>query len=459
MFKVSDYARDTGTHLIGDPSAAVLRVSTDSRAIRKGDLYVALKGPNFDGHDFVKEAFNQGASACMVSQDSCQYVLQGSEACIITEDTRQGLWALSRWWRDKFSEHIKVVGVTGSNGKTTVKEMIADILRVQVDPDKVLATKGNFNNEIGVPHTLLELNSGHAFAVVEMGMNHLGELERLTNIVRPDVAVITNIGTAHIGELGSQDAIAEAKSEVIVGLSDGGVLIVEADGQYADYLIGQYQRGSVITFGETANSLLCGKLYQSSGHSVLQIQYDGRVIDVNWHVRGKHNVLNSLAAAATAIALGVSDSSIKIGLESFGGVKGRLETTRLNSGDILINDTYNANFDSVCRALEHLATESGKKIVVLGDMGELGEFGPALHHQVGEFAKSLGINVLLSIGELSKKAVISFGVGGVHHESRDALLIQLRSELDGRSSVLVKGSRFMKMEFFCDALAVDQMNH
>ena len=455
MFSISDYARDTRTRFIGDPSTAVLRVSTDSRAIKKGDLYVALKGPNFDGHDFVQEAFNRGASACMVSQGVDQHRLRDSTAYLITDDTLEGLSMLSRWWRGKFSAHIKFVGVTGSNGKTTVKEMIASILRVQVGPDKVLATQGNFNNEIGVPRTLLGLNSGHAYAVVEMGMNQLGELKRLTNMVRPDVAVITNIGTAHIGELGSQNAIAEAKSEVVAGLPDGGALIVEADGQYASYLMEQYQRGPIITFGEAANAFLHGSLYRSVGSAVLQIKYDGRVIDVNWHVRGNHNVLNALAAASVGFALGIPDSSIKAGLESFGGVKGRLETIWLNSGDILINDTYNANFDSVCHALEYLTTESGKKIVVLGDMGELGEFGAAMHDRVGVFAKTLGVDVLLGLGELSKKAVISFGAGGIHHESRDALLVQLKSELDGGSCVLVKGSRFMKMEYFCDALVLD----
>ena len=455
MFSISDYARDTRTRFIGDPSTAVLRVSTDSRAIKKGDLYVALKGPNFDGHDFVQEAFNRGASACMVSQGVDQHRLRDSTAYLITDDTLEGLSMLSRWWRGKFGAHIKFVGVTGSNGKTTVKEMIASILRVQVGPDKVLATQGNFNNEIGVPRTLLGLNSGHAYAVVEMGMNQLGELKRLTNMVRPDVAVITNIGTAHIGELGSQNAIAEAKSEVVAGLPDGGALIVEADGQYASYLMEQYQRGPIITFGEAANAFLHGSLYRSVGSAVLQIKYDGRVIDVNWHVRGNHNVLNALAAASVGFALGIPDSSIKAGLESFGGVKGRLETIWLNSGDILINDTYNANFDSVCHALEYLTTESGKKIVVLGDMGELGEFGAAMHDRVGVFAKTLGVDVLLGLGELSKKAVISFGAGGIHHESRDALLVQLKSELDGGSCVLVKGSRFMKMEYFCDALVLD----
>tara|TARA_B110000483_G_scaffold22023_1_gene25200 strand:- start:597 stop:1964 length:1368 start_codon:yes stop_codon:yes gene_type:complete len=455
VFSISDYARDTRTRFIGDPSTAVLRVSTDSRAIKKGDLYVALKGPNFDGHDFVQEAFNRGASACMVSQGVDQHRLRDSTAYLITDDTLEGLSMLSRWWRGKFSAHIKFVGVTGSNGKTTVKEMIASILRVQVGPDKVLATQGNFNNEIGVPRTLLGLNSGHAYAVVEMGMNQLGELKRLTNMVRPDVAVITNIGTAHIGELGSQNAIAEAKSEVVAGLPDGGALIVEADGQYASYLMEQYQRGPIITFGEAANAFLHGSLYRSVGSAVLQIKYDGRVIDVNWHVRGNHNVLNALAAASVGFALGIPDSSIKAGLESFGGVKGRLETIWLNSGDILINDTYNANFDSVCHALEYLTTESGKKIVVLGDMGELGEFGAAMHDRVGAFAKTLGVDVLLGLGELSKKAVISFGAGGIHHESRDALLVQLKSELDGGSCVLVKGSRFMKMEYFCDALVLD----
>ena len=451
MFRVGDYASDTNTRVVGK-SVTVSRVSTDSRDINKGDLYVALKGPNFDGHDFILEAFEKGATACMVSRDHSELSLDDGRTYLIPHNTYQGLADLSRWWRGKFSSQIKVVGITGSNGKTTVKEMIAKILRCEVGVDNVLATQGNLNNGIGVPKTILELTSNHQYAVVEMGMNSLGELRSLTHIVCPDVAVITNIGTAHIGELGSQDAIAEAKSEIIYGLPKGGVLIVEAEGNYTDYLISQLRGGVAIKFGESCQADILGQYSRSASSDTLKISYQGYAIDVDLKIRGNHNILNALAAAAVCFSLKVSARSIKQGLESFDSVQGRLETIKLKSGDVLINDTYNANFDSVCRALEFLAAESGKKIFVFGDMGELGEFGPSLHTKVGEFAKANGIDLLFGFGELTKKAVSSFGANGTHYDSRSELLGQLRASLNGQAHVLIKGSRFMKMEYFCNSL-------
>jgi len=335
MFRVGDYASDTNTRVVGK-SVTVSRVSTDSRDINKGDLYVALKGPNFDGHDFILEAFEKGATACMVSRDHSELSLDDGRTYLIPHNTYQGLADLSRWWRGKFSSQIKVVGITGSNGKTTVKEMIAKILRCEVGVDNVLATQGNLNNGIGVPKTILELTSNHKYAVVEMGMNSLGELRSLAHIVCPDVAVITNIGTAHIGELGSQDAIAEAKSEIIYGLPKDGILIVEAEGNYTDYLISQHRGGVAIRFGESCQADILGQYSRSASSITLKISYQGYAIDVDLKIRGNHNILNALAAAAVCFSLKVSARSIKQGLESFDSVQGRLETIKLKSGDVLI---------------------------------------------------------------------------------------------------------------------------
>lgn len=452
MFRIDEYASDAKIELVGDPSVIVSRVSTDSRDINKGDLYVALEGPNFDGHDFVLEAFEKGAVACMVSENYSNLSKAGSGTYLKPSDTRRGLGDLSFWWRRKFSPKIKVIGITGSNGKTTVKEMIASILRCEIGSDQVLATKGNLNNDIGVPKTLLDLTSKHKYVVVEMGMSNLGELTHLASIVCPDVAVITNIGTAHIGELGSQDAIAEAKSEIISGLPKDGVLIVEASGKYTDYLISKYPEGTVQRFGSSDDADISGEYVESARSTTLKITFDASAIEVDLKIRGKHNILNALAAAAVCYSLKVSASSIKQGLESFDSVKGRLETIKLKSGDVLFNDTYNANFDSVCRALEYLAMEPGKKIFVFGDMGELGKFGPSLHEEVGEYAKTKGIDLLFGFGELTKKAVAGFGANAIHFESPSELLAHLKAHLNGETYVLIKGSRFMKMEYFCSSL-------
>ncbi|MDC1311620.1 UDP-N-acetylmuramoyl-tripeptide--D-alanyl-D-alanine ligase [Burkholderiales bacterium] len=452
MFKIAECATDTKMELIGDPSLTVSRISTDSRDINKGDLYVALKGPNFDGHDFVPEAFEQGAVACMVSEDYDSSSEGKGKTYLKTFDTHRGLTDLSFWWRRKFRPRLKVIGITGSNGKTTVKEMIANILRCEIGLDLVLATKGNLNNDIGVPKTLLELTVNHEYAVVEMGMSNLGELRDLAHLVCPDLAVITNIGTAHIGELGSQDAIAEAKSEIISGLSKDGVLVVEADGNYSEYLISKYSEGAVLKFGKSNEADISGEYVDSVTLPTLKITDHASIIDVDLKIRGDHNILNALAAAAVCFSLKISASSIKQGLESFESVEGRLESIKLRSGDVLINDSYNANFDSVCRALEYLAVEPGKKIFVFGDMGELGKFGPPLHEKVGEYAKSKGIDLLLGFGALTKKAVASFGANAIHFESASELLGELKAHLNGQTYILVKGSRFMKMEYFCSAL-------
>jgi UDP-N-acetylmuramoyl-tripeptide--D-alanyl-D-alanine ligase len=455
MFNVKDYAEENGVQVFGNSSAVISRVSTDSRDIKSGDLYVALIGPNFDGHSFINDAFDRGASACMVSTEPNAASMDCSRTFIVTNDTRQGLNNISTWWRKKFTDKVRFIGVTGSNGKTTVKEMIASILCAEMSQSEVLATKGNLNNDIGVPKTLLNLRREHVFAVIEMGMNHYGELTHLTNAVRPDVAVITNIGTAHIGELGSQDGIARAKAEVIAGLVKGGTLVIEADGKYAEYLTGQYDLGSTLTFGESSNAEVRGELDQSLGKQAIKIFYGDLVIDIDWFVNGKHNFLNALAAAAVGFALNISPRAIKRGLELFKGVDGRLETVRLRSGDTLIDDTYNANMDSVCRALEYLAVQPGRKIFVFGDMGELGEFSNAMHEEVGRFAKSLGVSLLYGFGTFAKQAVLRFGSGGLHFDSRTDLLNQLRSELNGQAHILIKGSRFMQMNLFCEALISD----
>ena len=358
--RLSEAADLLGGRLIGE-DRQFDGVSTDTRSLHPGELFFALKGPRFDAHDLLDDALKKSATGAVSSK-----LGDGRLPIIKVLDSRAGLVHLAQNWRGRFE--LPVVGITGSAGKTSVKEMLGSVLEQNKKP---LVTLGNFNNDIGVPKTLLNLTSNYEYAVIEMGMSNSGELTHLARIVCPDIAVITNIGTAHIGELGSQDAIAEAKSEIISGLPKDGVLIVEASGKYTDYLISKYSEGVVQKFGESDNADVLGEYVESAGLLTLKITHQASVIEVDLKIRGYHNVLNALAAAAVCFSLKISASSIKQGLESFGSVKGRLETIKLKSGDVLINDAYNANFDSVCRALECLAAEPGKKIFVFGDMGEL----------------------------------------------------------------------------------------
>ena len=447
MFKLSAAARAVDAQLHG-AEAQIVRVTTDSRDVCPGDLFVAIKGPRFDGHAYVDQALAKGAVAAMVSDPEVARRLDIS--AMIVDDVRLGYGRLAAWWRSLFT--IPLVAITGSNGKTTVKEMLAAILREHAGEDAVLATRGNLNNDIGMPTMLLELEPRHRFAVIEMGMNHLGEIAYLSRIARPSVALINNAGTAHIGEVGSVEAIARAKGEIFDGLDSSGVAIINADDAFADYWRSIAGDRNIVDFGLTRHALVSARYELSSAGSLITIRTPDGEFPVTLQVPGLHNVKNALAAATAAFVLGVPSEKIAAGLHIHIGVAGRLNYRPLNSGDVVIDDSYNANPESAQAALSVLGASKGQKILVLGDMGELGDSAASLHAELGGFARRAGVDRLLGLGKLSAEAVRAFGEGGSHFSDIAALLQALCSALDGSTTVLVKGSRSMRMERVVKAL-------
>ncbi len=440
MFRLSEAAAMLGVPFAG-ADAPVLRVSTDSRSIQPGDLFIALRGEKFDGGAYAEDALRQGAAGVVLDHAQAPAVTQA----IRVDDTRLALGRLAAAWRARFD--LPVVALTGSNGKTTVKEMLAAILRAETgDAEAVLATEGNLNNDIGVPHMLLRLRPHHRFAVFEMGMNHAGEIDYLTRLARPDVALVNNALTAHIGNLGSVEAIARAKGEIFHGLSDAGIAVINADDAHAPLWREANAQRIVVDFGQHADARVRGDIATHAFGSRLAIHLPNATLEIELAMPGSHNAMNALAAAALAFTLDVDHRSIVAGLTAFTGVKGRLQRKPALHGSTLIDDTYNANPDSVKAALAVLAAQSGKKLLVLGDMGELGQDAAALHAEIGLAAREAGTDRLLALGELTKATVGAFGHGAMHFDRIEALLAELETALDADTTVLVKGSRFMKME-------------
>jgi len=443
MMLLSTAAQVLGCKLIGN-DVEFAAVSTDSRAISAGDLFVALHGDKFDGSQFVSLAVEKGAVAALVNADSYHGEAMSCPLLLVA-DTRLALGKLSGYWRDQFS--IPVVGVTGSNGKTTVKEMLTAILREAAgSDDAVLATQGNFNNDIGMPLTLLKLRKQHRYAVIEMGMNHAGEIDYLTRLARPEVAIINNAGSAHIANLGSLQAIAQAKGEIFSGLTKQGVAIINADENFAPMWRDLAAGHTTIEFAVDAAAAIKGKWQAQEFGTHVEVHTPLGNFTANLQVPGIHNVRNALAATAAAIALNVQPAEIAAGLEKFSGIAGRLQRKPALNGATVIDDSYNANPASLRAAIQVLTQAAGKKILVLGDMGELGIEASRMHAEMGAEAKALGVNILLALGELSGYAVKEFGSGAQHFQSIEDLLEALKPELDKDSTVLVKGSRFMKME-------------
>ncbi len=442
-------------------------VSTDTRSIRQGDLFVALKGEHFDGAQFVAQARAAGAVAALVNRDTGFGIQDAGIPLLFVEDTRLALGQLAAHWRKQFD--IPLAAITGSNGKTTVKEMLAAILRQKIKDDLrdsplstrgsvgeggrpedadelVLATQGNFNNDIGMPLTLLKLRDSHRYAVIEMGMNHPGEIDYLTRIARPDVALINNASGAHLAGLGSVEAVARAKGEIFAGLAAQGTAVINADDAYAALwrtLAGNHE---VLDFSLTRAAAVRGKWLSQGYGGELHIGTPVGELHITLQVPGEHNARNALAAATAALALEVPLNSIVAGLQSFGGVAGRMQRKAAQHGAMLIDDTYNANPASMHAALEVLAQIPGKRIFVLGDMGELGDDAAQFHREIGITARELGIERLLALGELSVHAAQAFGRNASHFANSETLQHQLATELDARTTVLVKGSRFMRME-------------
>jgi UDP-N-acetylmuramoyl-tripeptide--D-alanyl-D-alanine ligase len=440
MMRLSEAAAMLGVPFTGT-DAEVLRVSTDSRSIQPGDLFIALRGEKFDGGAFAAQALQQGAAGVVLDAAQAPDIA----SAIRVDDTRLALGRLAAAWRQRFA--IPVVAITGSNGKTTVKEMLAAILRVETGSDTaVLHTEGNLNNDIGLPLMLLRLRETHQFAVLEMGMNHTGEIDYLTRLARPDVAVVNNALSAHIGFLGSLENIARAKGEIFNGLSDAGIAVFNADDAHAWLWRESNARRSVIDFGLMQPAAVHGQYRPGDFGSALTLTLPDATFDIALQVPGEHNAMNALAAAAAAFALDVSHRSIVAGLSGFTGVKGRLQRKAALHGSTFIDDTYNANPDSVRAALAVLAQRPGKKVLVLGDMGELGHDAAAMHREIGLAARAASVDRLLALGELTKETVAAFGTGAMHFERIQELLAELENELTPDTTVLVKGSRFMQME-------------
>lgn len=417
-------------------------VGADSRAITPGMLFVALSGERFDGHDFVEEALANGASAALVRSD---WAMQHPGLPLIAvPDPRRALGQLAAYWRSRF--HIPVIAITGSNGKTTVKEMCASILRADFGQHAVLATSGNLNNDIGVPLTLLRLHTPHRAAVIEMGMNHPGEIASLTQIVHPTVAVVTNAQRAHLAGLGSVEEIAKAKGEIFAGLSSDGVAVINADDAHADDWRRLNVGRRIVTFGFTPQADVHGRWRPAAFGGELDLTTPQGEAHVTLPLPGEHNGRNALAAAAACHAIGVTLTPIVRGLSHYRGISGRLQMLRGFHGACVIDDSYNANPDSMRAAIDVLAALPGRRIFVMGDMGEVGEAAGQLHSEIGGYAESQGIDLMFALGSKSVAAVHDFGAGGRHFTSLDALVHALKAQMDTQTTVLVKGSRFMQME-------------
>jgi UDP-N-acetylmuramoyl-tripeptide--D-alanyl-D-alanine ligase len=435
MMTLSAAARALAGRLVGH-DADFTAVVTDTRALKAGDLFVALVGPRFDGHDFLPEARQRGAAGALVSRE-----VTTDLPCVRVADTRLGLGRLAAVWRDRFD--IPLLAVTGSNGKTTVKGMLAAIL---ARSGAGIATEGNLNNDIGMPLTLLRLRAGDRYAVIEMGMNHPGEIDYLTRIARPSVALITNAGEAHLAGLGSVEAVARAKGEIFAGLVADGVAVINADDAYAGLWRQLAAPHRCLTFGlENPADVSADYQLAITGSDMLLKTSLGE-ISMRLSLLGKHNVMNALAAAATSIAAGVKLDDIKNGLEKLRAISGRLEVKQGANGARVLDDTYNANPSSLVAGIELLREADGERVLALGDMAELGGAAPEIHRRVGELARRLGVHRLYALGELSVSAVAGFGDGAQHYASQEQMVEALRRDMHPRMTVLVKGSRVMRME-------------
>jgi UDP-N-acetylmuramoyl-tripeptide--D-alanyl-D-alanine ligase len=424
--------------------------STDSRTIKNGNLFIALAGENFDGHDYVSVAEDNGASSIMLERE-----VNHTKPALLVKDTRKAMGLLAKSWRVELS--IPLVAITGSNGKTTVKEMVNSILS---EISEVHATSGNFNNDIGVPLTLFGLNKKHQYAVIEMGANHPGEIEWLTSIASPNVAVITQCAPSHLEGFGSVEGVAKAKAEIYSGLQSSGTAIINADDEYANFWKESCEDLSQLSFGiESVDVDVRAKniniLTESASIKFELICAQGAV-EILLPLSGEHNVMNALAASACCLSLDVSLESIKNGLESMSPVKGRLQIKVGKQGVRIIDDSYNANPKSLTAALKVLSAYQGTRYLVLGDMGELGASAEQLHRDAGKLAKQLGIDKIFTLGELSINTLQGFGSDSFYCESHDELNETLKNHLDGDTTILIKGSRYMQMEKIVQALMEEQ---
>jgi len=446
MMTLSEAART----LDGVISGADVRfegVSTDTRTIAAGELFVALRGERYDGHAFLGAARAAGAVAAIVDR---RHPDAGSLPVVIVEDTKTALGALARRWRSCFAPVL--IGIAGSNGKTTTKEMLASILRQHAGDEHVLATRGNLNNEIGLPLTLLKLRAVHRFCAIELGMNHKGEIAVLADIAKPTIALVTNAQREHLEFMHSVDEVAEENADLYRGLPADGVAVINADDERAGVFRAAAAERRSLEFG------LKGPAAVTGGYTLKQLSSDIRLRTPDGEaaatlaIPGTHNVRNALAASACAHASGIPLDAIGKGLTAFRPYSGRLEVKRTAEGATVIDDSYNANPDSVRAAIDVLAASPGRTLLVLGDMGEVGEQGPRFHAEAGEYARERGVGGLYALGELARHAVDAFGANARHFPSHDALAAAARQAAGAEMTLLVKGSRFMRMERIVAAL-------
>jgi UDP-N-acetylmuramoyl-tripeptide--D-alanyl-D-alanine ligase len=419
-------------------------VSTDTRQVQQGNLFVALQGPNHDGHDYLEAARERGAAAAAVSRST-----KTALPLLEVADTRLALGRLAAYWRAQFT--LPVVAVTGSNGKTTVRSMTHAILACA---GRTLATQGNLNNDIGLPLTLFRLAREDRYAVLELGANHPGEIDYLAAIAQPDIAVVTNAGPAHLEGFGDIAGVARAKGEVFARLGPQGVAIINADDRYAPLWRELAAHCRVVDFGLQAEAAVHARWQGDVGGSHVTLGTPWGDTEFHLPLPGRHNVMNALAASAAALAAGAGLDAVCRGLAALSPVAGRFTVHRLPQGITVIDDTYNANPGSLQAAIEVLAMAGGETWLVLGDMAELGPGALDLHREAGRRARTAGVARLFTLGELSRAAAGSFGGDAAAFDTLEDLLVSLREAVHGGLHVLVKGSRRMGMERVVEALGV-----
>ena len=449
MMDTATAARAVHGRMLGG-NVRFTRVATDTRTLAAGDLYVAIKGERFDGHDFVQAAFERGAAAALVADDRAD-VLAGN--LIAVPDSLAALGELAAHWRARFA--IPVVVIVGSNGKTTVKEMLAAILRAHYGKTRTLATEGNFNNAIGLPLTLLRLRPEHEVAAIELGMNHPGETAVLAAIAQPTVAVINNAQREHQEFMKSVADVAAEHAALVRALPEGGTAVLNADDPNVEvWRAAARERPGVTTIEFALDRAAAIRLRDpfQAAEGALQVSTPVGDATVRVNAPGRHNASNALAAATAAFAIGVPLSAIVEGLEAFRPAAGRLVMLRTASGVTVIDDTYNANPDSVRAAIDVLATAPSPRWLVFGDMGEVGVNGPGFHREIGEHARAARIDRLLTVGTLVAETTAAFGAGAEHFAAVDALAAYVVASAPAGATVLVKGSRVMRLERVVAAL-------
>ncbi len=424
-------------------------VSTDSRSIASGELFIALQGPNFDGAKFAAQAADKGAAGIVTQTD-----ISTDLPSIKVDDAHAALGLLAAAWRAAMP--ATVIGLTGSNGKTTLKELLASCLRPIAN---TMATAGNLNNDIGLPLMLLRMSKDHQYAVLEMGANHAGEIAYLTKLAVPSIVVINNAGPAHLEGFGSLDGVARAKGEILQGRHRPEIAVLNADDPYFDLWCSMAEDLAIVSFGYSSTATISVDNVQAAADGA---QFDlclpTETVRVNLPLPGAHNVMNACAAAAVAHAAGLSGVQIRAGLQAAHPVDGRLQPLPGMNGIRLFDDSYNANPTSVIAAARYVAAQSGDSWMVLGDMGELGSEEVALHHSVGAEIRAAGVNRLLATGPLSQHTVEAFGEGARWFESVESLIAELQGTAIDAANLLVKGSRYMRMERVIHALRAPASN-